>query len=207
MKIILSIFVLMMAGNLGFAQTRTASEITQIELHDEGGFGVDKGFEISLERGGVATFHGGQNFYGRKGNYRSTFDKKQFVELARLVIKNNFFALKDRYEGNTMDVGTRTITVVYRGNRKSVVNWGASRQKQFAAIEKAIKALEAKIEWRSDIKTDDAQLESFFALPSFNKETRRLSTGFCANISIAREPPEHKKKDEKLSLENSDGYQ
>ncbi len=67
MKTILSIFVLMMAGNLGFAQTRTASEITQIELHDEGGFGVDKGFEISPERGGVATFHGGQNFYGRKG--------------------------------------------------------------------------------------------------------------------------------------------
>lgn len=168
MSIFLSIFVLMLAGNAGFAQTISAGEITHIELHDDGGFGVDKGFEILLERGGVATFHGGQNFYGRKGNYRGAFDEKQFAKLARLVITNNFFALKDRYEGNTMDVGTRTITVAHRGTQKSVVNWGASEQKEFAAIEKAIKELEAKILWRAAIKTSDEQIESLFVLRSFD---------------------------------------
>ena len=160
---------MILAGNLGFAQTIGAGEITLIELRDEGGFGVDKGFEISLERGGVATFHGGQNFYGRKGNYRGAFDEKQFLELAQLVITNNFFALKDRYEGNTMDVGTRTITIGYGGKQKSVVNWGASRQKEFAAIVKAIKELEAKIKWRAEANQTSALKENaasqlFFAL-------------------------------------------
>lgn len=126
MKIILSIFVLILAGNPGFAQAVGADEITQIELHDEGGFGVDKGFEILLEKGAVATFRGGQNFHGRKGNYRGAFDEKQFVELARLVIANNFFALENRYEGNTMDVGTRTI--IEAGKRASSIGARASRK-------------------------------------------------------------------------------
>ncbi|MBA2735608.1 MAG: hypothetical protein H0U50_02355 [Pyrinomonadaceae bacterium] len=151
---------MILAGNLGFAQTIGAGEITLIELRDEGGFGVDKGFEISLERGGVATFHGGQNFYGRKGNYRGAFDEKQFLELAQLVIINNFFALKNRYEGNTMDVGTRTITVVYRDKRKSVVNWGAKDVKGFLAIEKAIKQLEVKIKWRAEANQTSASKEN-----------------------------------------------
>jgi len=177
MKIILSIFVLIMAGNLGFAQTIGAGEIRLIILKDEGGFGVDKGFEISLEKGDLAKFHGGENFYGRKGDYRGAFDEKQFLELAQLIIKNNFFTLKDRYEGNTMDVGTRTITVVYRGKQKSVVNWGASQQREFLAIEKAIKELEAKIEWRTNIKTFDEQIESFFDLRSFNFDDAQARLG------------------------------
>lgn len=168
LSIFLSIFVLMLASNASFAQTISAGEITHIELRDDGGFGVDKGFEILLERGGVATFHGGQNFYGRKGNHRGAFDEKQFAKLAQLVITNNFFALKDRYEGNTMDVGTRTITVAYRDTQKSVVNWGASEQTEFSAIEKAIKELEAKIRWRAAIKTFDEQIESLFVLRSFD---------------------------------------
>ncbi|MBA2737441.1 MAG: DUF4163 domain-containing protein [Pyrinomonadaceae bacterium] len=160
MKIILPIFILILAGNAVFAQTTKAGEIRIIILKDEGGFGVDKGFEISLEKGDLATFHGGQNFYGRKGNYRGAFDEKQFLELARLIIKNNFFALKNRYEGNTMDVGTRTITVGYGGKQKSVVNWGASRQKEFAAIEKAVKELEAKIKWRAEANQTSALKEN-----------------------------------------------
>ena len=90
MKIILSVFVLILAGNAVFAQIISAGEITQIELRDEGGFGVDKGFEILLERGGAATFHGGQNFSGRKGNYRGAFDEKQFVGLARVSNHKQF---------------------------------------------------------------------------------------------------------------------
>lgn len=148
MKIIPAILFLVLAGNMSFAQTPSAKEIGIIILKDEGGFGVDKGFEFLLERNDVATFHGGRNFYGRKGDYAGAFDKKHFDELAQLIINNNFLALEDRYEGHTMDVGTRTITVVYGGKQKSVVNWGASEVKEFAVIEKAIKKLEAKIKWR-----------------------------------------------------------
>jgi hypothetical protein len=168
MKIFLSIFVLLLAGNPGFAQTPKASEIRIIILKDEGGFGVDKGFEISLERGDSATFHGGRNFYGRKGDYRGSLDEKQFAKLANLIVSRNFFALENRYEGSMTDVGTRTITVIYGGKQKSVVNSGAKAVKEFSAIENAIKQLEAKIKWRSNLKNADEQIESFFDLLAFN---------------------------------------
>jgi hypothetical protein len=168
MKIFLSIFVLLLAGNAVFAQSAKASEIRIIILKDEGGFSVDKGFEISLERGDSATFHGGRNFSGRKGDYRGAFTEKQFAKLANLIVAQNFFALANRYEGSTMDVGTRTITVVYGDKQKSVVNWGAKRVKEFSAIEKAIKRLEARIRWRSNLKDFDERSESFFDLRAFN---------------------------------------
>ena len=177
MKIFLSIFVLLLAGNAVFAQPAKASEIRIIILKDEGGFGVDKGFEISLERGDLATFHGGRNFYGRKGDYRSSLDEKQFAKLANLIIAQNFFALENRYEGGTMDVGTRTITVIYGGKQKSVVNWGAKDVKEFSAIEKAIKQLEAKIRWRSNLKNFDEQIESFFDLRAFNFDSAQARLG------------------------------
>jgi hypothetical protein len=157
MKIFLSIFVLLLAGNAVFAQTAKASEIRLIILKDEGNFGVDKGFEISLKRDDAATFHGGRNFYGRKGDYRGALDEKQFAKLANLVVAQNFFALENRYEGSTTDVGTRTITVVYGDEQKSVANWGAKDVKEFSAIEKAIKQLEAKIHWRSNLKTSTSK--------------------------------------------------
>jgi hypothetical protein len=177
MKIIVAIFVLMLAGNMTFAQTPSANEIRIIMLKDEGGFGVDKGFEFLLEQNDVATFHGGRNFYGRKGDYAGAFTEKQFAHLAQLIINNNFFALRDRYEGTTMDVGTRTITVVYGGKQKTVVNWGASDVKEFAAIEKALRELEAKINWRSPLKTGDEQLESFTDLRAFNLDDAQTKLG------------------------------
>lgn len=121
MKTFFSIFVLIFACNSCFAQKIGAREIEEIRLKDDGGFGVDKGFEIVIKSGG-ATFHGKQNFYGRKGDYHGAFGKKQFIELIDLVKAQNFFALKNRYESSVKDVGTRTITVVYRGAQKSVVN-------------------------------------------------------------------------------------
>lgn len=170
MKIILSIFVLIFAGNLGFAQTISAGEIAEIRFKNDGGFGVDRGFEITFRRDGAADYHGGKNSFSRKGDFRGSIDEKQFAELTKLIIAQNFFALKDRYEGGAMDVGTRTITVAHSGRRKSVVNWGASEQKEFSVIETAIKAVELEIRRQTIAEAADAAIQSLLVFRDFGIE-------------------------------------
>lgn len=157
MKIFLPILILAVANVFASAisiaaQTVRSSDITEIFLEDEHSFGFERETRITLRRDGTAAYHGGRNAPAQTGDYQGAIDKNSFEALAKLLVKNGFFALQDRYEGSVSDIGTVTITVVYKGGQKSVVNWGGSDLREFATVKNAVNTVAAKIKWRKNGK-------------------------------------------------------
>jgi hypothetical protein len=129
------------------AQSVKASDITEITLKNDGGFGYDRGYEVVLHEDGTAEYSGGQNNYGRKGKYRGQFDKRNFVKLAKLIIHQGFLSLKDRYEAKLLDAATVTTSIAYKGGRKTVRNYGSGGGKKIADIQIAIEAVANEVKW------------------------------------------------------------
>lgn len=148
MKIFLSILILTLClAALIPVSAQTAAEITEIKLRNDGGFGFDRGTEVKFFSDGSAEYSGGRNAFGLKGKYRGQIGKSAFARLANLIVRQEFFAFKDRYETAANDAATITTTVVYKGGQKSVANFANSGGKKILTIERAVQALEIKVKW------------------------------------------------------------
>lgn len=147
MKIFLAILMLTTLAPIVFSQKIKPDAIVSIMLRDEGSFGYDKETEIVLQRDGGTTYYGGKNSARRQGKFHGAISRKDFAKLAKLVVAENFFQLKNRYEGKINDIGTKTITIIYKNGEKSVINWGGSDLKAFVRIEHLISEIAENVQW------------------------------------------------------------
>jgi len=132
------------------AQTVRPGNITEVILETGDGFCADCERIITLRADGSASFHGGRNSRVRAGNFTGGISKKKFAKLSKTIIEAGFFKLKDRYEGDFLDVANVEITIVYTGGRKTVVNSGRSNEPKLKALERAIDTAASQIQWRNN---------------------------------------------------------
>ncbi len=130
------------------AQSVKASDITEITLKNDGGFGFERGHEIVLRTDGTAEYFGGRHSYGRKGKHHGQFDKRKFAKLAKLIIEQGFFSLKKRYEADRLDDATVTTSVAYGSKRKTVQNYGHGGGQKLTDIQIAIETAASEVEWK-----------------------------------------------------------
>lgn len=95
-------------NSMAHAQSPTASEIKEISLSYGGShFAASSGFKLVLRKDGTATYSGAKNS-SREGNFVGTFDKSQFMRLAKFIVAHDYFSLDDSYVKNVADGGTTT---------------------------------------------------------------------------------------------------
>lgn len=78
--------------------------------------------------------------------YRGRISPEQFNELAKLIIKNDFFSLKDDY-GGVADAVQTTTSVVYSGGRKEVNNQIGRGGEKLSEIERTVEKVADQITW------------------------------------------------------------
>ncbi|MGI8554789.1 MAG: DUF6438 domain-containing protein [Pyrinomonadaceae bacterium] len=136
------------------AQSPTAAEITEISLSYSGShFAAASGFTIVLRKDGTTTYSGAKGS-SREGDYVGTFDKREFTKLAKFIVAQDFFSLKDNYLENVQDGGTTRTRVVFAGGEKTIKNnsWRKSNvgDNRLPDSEAAVGAIDQKllIRWK-----------------------------------------------------------
>lgn len=127
----------------------SAPSITEITLERDC-FGCPTGSILVLRRSGAATYtitgkarHGTVD-RAAKGVVRG----KDFDGLARLMVSQGFFGLKEQYgDPERRDGEWTSIGATRDGQEKKVLDRGHAGPPSLAAIEKAIDALRARIDW------------------------------------------------------------
>lgn len=164
MKVFLFIFTLAIIPAIGgatFAQSKvTGADIREVILETGDGFCSDCERIITLSADGTATYHGGKNSRVRKGDFSGQIGADVFAQLAKTMIKADFFELEPLYKGTTSDVAAVKITIVYAGGRKTVENFGRSDEPHLKTITEAVTSVTGKIEWRSG-KTEKERFPEF----------------------------------------------
>ncbi len=141
-------------NSMAMAQSPTASKITEISLSYSGShFAALSGFTIVLRKNGTADYSGAKKS-SREGDYVGTFDKREFIKLAKFIVAHDYFLLDDNYIENVQDGGTTTTRDVYAGGEKTIKNnsWQKSNggDDRLPDIELAVGAIDQPrlIKWK-----------------------------------------------------------
>lgn len=126
-----------------------AIQITEITLRRTPCYGPCPVDELVLNADGTAQYTGKMNAM-RIGQYKGTFWKGEFEQLARWIGTQEFFAMPDSYGWGNPDGSDQIISAVRGGQRKTVVNhignsvavWG---------MERAIRGVAADIAWQPEL--------------------------------------------------------
>src|SRR4051812_34085343 len=97
------------------AQTRTVQskdQITEVTLDRTACFGTCPIYKVTLRSDGTILYEG-QRFVEKMGAYRGT--AYSFDRLARFILKENYFDLKDDYSANVTDLPSAITSVVRDG--------------------------------------------------------------------------------------------
>jgi hypothetical protein len=120
------------------AQTRTAQyrdQITEVTLERTACFGTCPIYKVTLRSDGTILYEG-QRFVQMMGTYRGT--AYGFDRLAKFILKENYFDLKDDYSANVTDMPSAITSVVRDGKRKMINDYGGFGPVELWAIETAI---------------------------------------------------------------------
>jgi hypothetical protein len=88
-----------------------------------------------------------------EGVFAAAFPPASFDETARLVIKNGFLSMRDRYaDGARTDSPADRTAVVYDGELKEVFDAGDAGSEELAEIKRSIYAIAKQTGWTSEKK-------------------------------------------------------
>lgn len=124
------------------------NQITEISLERQECFGTCPVYKVVLRKDGTATYTG-VKFVPRMGEYRGKVYAYEyyFITLAKLIRSQGYFDLKDNYSSGWTDQDTVITSVVERGRRKTVVNYGNAAPIKLWGIEMAIDGVVERIQW------------------------------------------------------------
>jgi len=150
-SIILSAFVMVISGVPTFSASLDASQISEITLERTRCLGPCPAYQVVLRRDGTATYIG-KAHVERLGAHQGKLHPSLFIQLARLLLAEDFFELQDRYFKPVTDSPSAIITVVRDGQRKRVSNYASTGPIRLWGLEMAIDAVAAYIEWEHHIE-------------------------------------------------------
>ena len=153
-RVAVGIALLQLCGSLSFVSAQgpsgsAAASITEIALERDCS-GCPTGSILVLRRNGTATLTAtGKARLGTETKAsRGTVRVEDFENLARFVVAQNFFALSDQYADPQIQGGPWATTTVTRdGQDKQVFRRGDAGPASLKAIEAAVDALRARIEF------------------------------------------------------------
>lgn len=131
-----SIFILTAALAVS-AQTSSQdkTQITEVTLERTACFGTCPVYKVTLRSDGTILYEG-REFVEMKGTYKGQV--YGFDRLARLIISQGYFNLKDKYSINATDLPSAVTSVVRDGKRKTIVDYGGTGPIELWGIEMAI---------------------------------------------------------------------
>ena len=110
-------------------------QITEVTLERTGCFGTCPIYKVTVRRDGTISYNGKQ-YVELKGAYEGTV--YGFDRLAQLIIASGYFKLKDNYASNATDLPSAVTTVVAKGQRKTITNYGDFGPVELWGVEMAI---------------------------------------------------------------------
>ena len=119
------------------AQTssKDTDQITEVTLERTACFGTCPVYKVTLRSDGTILYEG-REFVEMKGTYKGQV--YGFDRLARLIISQGYFNLKDKYSINATDLPSAVTSVVRDGKRKTIVDYGGTGPIELWGIEMAI---------------------------------------------------------------------
>ena len=125
MKTLLMAVVLILIPALtATAQTSSspdADQITEVTLERTGCFGTCPIYKVTLKRDGTLIYEG-KRFVQMMGTYKGrAYD---FGRLARFILSEDYFNLKDDYSAPVTDLPSTITSVVRGGQRKTIRDYG-----------------------------------------------------------------------------------
>ena len=92
----------------------------------------------------------------RRGKFQGLIEKKDFDQLSTLIVRRNFFSLKDKYVARGVaDAETITTAVRYGAGLKTVSNYGGGGDNEVGEIQQAILSRAKQISWQRVAKSTD----------------------------------------------------
>ena len=129
-------FALMAAAQAPVSQAPVSKDqITEVTLERTGCFGTCPIYKVTVRRDGTISYNGKQ-YVELKGAYEGTV--YGFDRLAQLIIASGYFKLKDNYASNATDLPSAVTTVVAKGQRKTITNYGDFGPVELWGVEMAI---------------------------------------------------------------------
>ena len=127
-------------------QSEDRYRVSEITLERSGSWGLKSGYKVIFRKEGAAEYLGDVHAT-RTGNYQGKISTDQFEQLTRLIIKNDFFSLADKYHALVTDTDTVITTVIYAGGHKAVEDFGRGGGDGLTEIEMAIDKAAEVIVW------------------------------------------------------------
>ena len=121
-------------------------QITEISLERSGSWGMRSGYKVVLRKDGTAEYTG-DVAAARRGKYHGKISGKQFEQLAKIIVGNDYFSLEDKYRATVTDTDTVITSVAYKGGRKVVEDFGRGGGERLTTTEQAIDAAAEQITW------------------------------------------------------------
>ncbi|MCW3051815.1 MAG: hypothetical protein JWN14_985 [Chthonomonadales bacterium] len=138
------------------AQQEVAPPVSEITIAREPGMTTDPppAYTLTLRSDGTAT-NIVQGFSKQTGTFQATIPTTEFVRLAKLVENGNFVSLEPFYGPAVTDIPEVRVSVVRKGKRKTVVDWGKPMQPKYEKeappaliqLEEQIDAAVAQVKW------------------------------------------------------------
>ena len=150
-SIILSTCVVVLSGVSTFSASLDASQISAITLERTRCLGPCPAYQVILRRDGTATYIGNAHVE-RLGEHQGKLHPSLFIQLARLLLAEEFFALQDSYVEPVTDSPSAVITVHWGGQRKRVSRYANSGPIQLWGLEMAIDAVVTRMVWEDDLQ-------------------------------------------------------
>jgi len=127
-------------------ESQAASSIRAITLSRGACYGECPVYEVTLRRGGSATWVGEQ-FTDRIGQFTGSIEPSDFVLLAELVVNSGFYAWDEMYPPPATDLPAYRLTVTSRHGERSVEQWGTDEPRGFSLIAAAVDGFASSTWW------------------------------------------------------------
>jgi hypothetical protein len=110
-------------------------QITEVTLERTACFGTCPIYKVTLRSDGTITYEG-REFVQMKGTHKGMV--YGFDRLARLILAQGYFNLKDDYSIPATDLPSAITSVVRAGKRKTIADYGGAGPIELWGIEMAI---------------------------------------------------------------------
>ncbi|HEX8891081.1 MAG TPA: DUF6438 domain-containing protein [Pyrinomonadaceae bacterium] len=120
------------------AQTQQAldkDQITEVTLERTACYGTCPIYKVTLSSDGTIIYEG-ERFVQMMGTYKGT--AYGFDRLAKLILAENYFNLKDEYTRPITDMPSAVTSVVRGGKRKTIVDYAGTGPVELWGIEMVI---------------------------------------------------------------------
>ena len=122
------------------------TDITEIGLERGPCFGQCPAYTVFVKSDGTFRYRG-EEYVPRKGSFTGEVNRTEFLRLAQFISDVGYLNLKDNYSVAATDLPTTFSTVVKRGERKVIRNYGNAGPSQLWAVECLIDGLLDSAHW------------------------------------------------------------